>query len=222
MEKSLAIVIAALKNKKKISLAEQLTEALGIDFDVSTDIEDDEFSQELKNVTKYIPTESNVNKAIADLSDVTIDNNTKLNMLADLFIDNKNVTSSTVEDLAEKSDLPVSEIIDTMCEVIQTLWKNDNCNKTTSQVDEGTDQEIVYTEDQVNSKLTLLSIEKSVNKNLIKYNLKYSDKSIELINDIDINNSQISNFEQSLIDDLKLKFNKYKKILEFKNTAQAN
>lgn len=203
MNDSVALVIAALKKKNKSSLADQIMEALGIDFDVNTDINENELNQEIKQIKQYIPTEAAVDTALAENAESSCDDR-DLELLADLFINEDNVTTASLENVAESNNIPVSVIIDKLCEVTKAFWVAE------SQVDESNGQEIVYNEE--NDK-QLVSIEKLVADDSVEYNLYNNEKRVDFILKVDKENEEIETFENEIISGLKMKFEKYKKIL---------
>ena len=138
-EEALAIVIAELKKKKKQSLAERLYEALGIDFDVDTNISEKELQQALKNIKQYIPVES---KTITPSKEAII------NLVTDIFITNKKVTSEIIETVATVNSIPKSEIDDIIYDITQAFWaRNSSKSQLQSQLQgqlEDERGEIVY------------------------------------------------------------------------------
>ncbi len=115
-EEALAIVIAELKKRKKQSLAERLYEALGIDFDVDTNISEKELQQALKNIKQYIPVESKTS---------TPSKEAIINLVTDIFITNKKVTSEIIETVATVNSIPKSKIEDIIYDITQAFWAKD-------------------------------------------------------------------------------------------------
>jgi hypothetical protein len=204
MNDSVALVVATLKKKNKVSLANQILEALGIDFDVNTDITNNEIEQEIKQIKQYIPTEASVDIALAESNKESCEEK-NLELIADLFINEDNVTTASLEKTAETNDVPVSDLIDKLCEITKAFWVSE------AQVDESNGQEIVYNEEHDKQ---LISIDKVIaNDDSIEYSLISNEKPVDLIKNVNKNNEEIETFEDEIIKGLKMKFEKYKKIL---------
>lgn len=110
MYSSVLTVITALKNKNKPDLANSILEALGINYDISSDIPDQELEEALKNIMQFIP---NVESSVEDPnSDIVID----------LLSKEIPLTTNTINEVAAFHNITSESLTHSLLSVTQDLW----------------------------------------------------------------------------------------------------